>query len=239
MKGTITHFQKDGRPVSVYLPKTADRLIPVVYMLAGPDPGLELTGPAERAEAATESGECRPFIAVAAGTRHWNSDYAPWPAPPLLDSEPPFTGGASDLLRWLTEDLMPFIEGEFPVQAGAHGRAVLGYSLAGLAALYAMYVTDAFIACGCCSGSMWYDGWPEFMAANSPRPGSRIYLSLGKKEEKARNPRMAAVGDATRAAHARLSADANVAETALIWHDGGHFSAVPARVSAAMTWLSR
>ena len=71
------------------------------------------------------------------------------------------------------------------------------------------------------------------------RPGARVYLSLGRNEEKSRSPRLAAVGNATRAAHDLLSRDGTIAETTLVWHDGGHFSGVPDRMAAAMTWLVR
>jgi predicted alpha/beta superfamily hydrolase len=239
MNGSITTLKKDGRTVCVYLPGKTGSPLPVLYMLAGPETLLELTGPAERAETAAERGDCRPFAAVAVGSDAWNSDYTPWPAPPLFDKEPPFTGGAPVFLRWLTRELLPSVEAQFPIQKSPGGRAILGYSLAGLTALYAMYATDDFGSCASCSGSLWYDGWPEYMAAHRPRPGSRLYLSLGKNEEKAKNPRSAAVGDATRAAHARFLSDPRVSETALRWHDGGHFSEVPQRVAAAMTWLSR
>lgn len=133
----------------------------------------------------------------------------------------------------------PFIDEKFSPGTTPRDRFILGYSLAGLTALYAMYVTEAFGGCAGCSGSLWYDGWQDFMSSNHPYPGARIYLSLGKKEEKSRTARMAAVGDATRAAHRLLSEDTAVKETELIWNDGGHFSNIPERIAKAMVWLCR
>ena len=232
MEAKPASFEKDGRPVSVCLHGAEGGDMPVIYMLAGPDPALELTGALNKA-----GDPGRPFAAVAVGTTAWNDDYSPWPAEPAFRGEPPFTGGAGGQIGWLTRELIPCAEARFPQLARASCRILLGYSLAGLAALYAMYTTDIFSACGCCSGSLWFDGWTDFMMTHRIRPGCRIYLSLGRNEEKAKSPRLAAVGDAARVAHALLSQDSNVAEAALVWHDGGHFSGVPDRVAAAVKWL--
>jgi predicted alpha/beta superfamily hydrolase len=239
MLGKTLPFEKDGRPAVAVLPESADAGLPVIYMLAGPDPALELAGALDKAGALMKAPELRgrSFAAVAVGTTAWNSDYSPWPAPPIMDGEPPFTGGAGDLIGWLTRALIPYAEETFPQLGHPQRRILLGYSLAGLAALYAMTLTDAFSAYGCCSGSLWFDGWAAYMAAHRARPGTRVYLSLGKSEEKTKNTRLASVGNATRAAYDLLSRDSHIAEATLVWHDGGHFSGVPDRMAAAMTWL--
>ena len=175
MARTPVLFEKDGRPVSVYMPETAGSELTILYMLAGPEPALELTGALDKAGALRG----RPFAAVAVGTAAWNSDYSPWPAEPVIKGEPPFTGGAGAFLGWLTRELIPTAEETFPQLSCPRSRILLGYSLAGLAALYGMTVTDAFSACGCCSGSLWYDGWIDYMAdprdasgsARLPEPG--------------------------------------------------------------------
>jgi len=228
MNKNITRFE-------MYAPERAEGPLPVVCLLAGPDPALELDGAIGRAARGPE--KTRPFIAVAVGTNEWNSDYSPWPAPPVMKGEPPFTGRAPGMLRWLTQELIPAVELKYSALGTPRGRFIAGYSLAGLAALYAMYITDAFGACASCSGSLWFDGWADYMAASRPHPGSRIYLSLGKTEEKTKNARMAAVGDVTRAAHSLLSRDGSVDGTALVFNDGGHFSNIPGRVARAVAWL--
>lgn len=234
MEGRMTQLIKDGRPVSVFMPGAAETApLFVVYMLAGPDPALELTGVLERA-----NHVCPPAV-VAVGTSCWNSDYSPWPAEPVIKGEPPFTGGAGAYLAWLTGSLIPHIENAYRPLGRPGSRVILGYSLAGLTALYAMYVTDAFSACGCCSGSLWYDGWTDYMAAHRVRPGARIYLSLGKNEEKTKNPRMSAVGNATRSAYELLAHDDWTAGTMLEMNDGGHFSQIPERMAKALTWIVR
>ena len=168
----------------------------------------------------------------------WNTQLTPWPAPPLFKKEPPFAGEAQKTLEWLRRHLLPATAGAAGLQAVPQSTAILGYSLAGLFALWALYAGGCFGACASCSGSLWYNGWQEYMAAQRVPAGSRVYLSLGSAEERARNPRMAAVGGATRAAAQLLQADPGVAQTTLQWHSGGHFSNPPGRLGQALAWLA-
>lgn len=94
----------------------------------------------------------------------------------------------------LTHQIIPYIEeklGYVPKFCG-----IAGYSLAGLFALWSVYQTDLFDRAASISGSLWFDGFLEFMKANTPKV-KFIYLSLGDKEKAAKNPRLAAVEDCT------------------------------------------
>lgn len=233
----------DSRPVAVCLPASPElpgsgRPQRMVYLLAGPDPLLELKAVMAITAPAVAAGRCLPFTAVAVGSRNWNSDYTPWPADAVFHSEPPFEGLARETIDWVAKTVLPWAENRYAAPDRITGRSVVGYSLAGLAALYALFISEAFNGCGCCSGSMWYDGWLPFLKQRHPRPSSRIYLSLGRSEEKSRNPRLAAVGDATREAAALFSGDPAVQDSVLVWHNGGHFTELPERVAAAMLWLN-
>ena len=76
--------------------------------------------------------------------------------------------------------------------------ALAGYSLGGLTALYALYQTDSFGWIASLSGSLWYDGFCEYMEKERPlRREVNVYLSLGKKERLSRNPRMGKVAECT------------------------------------------
>ncbi len=185
-----------------------------------------------------EKGTCRPFLLTWSGPVDWHRDYTPWPAPPLSAKNEPFAGQAGILKDWLLSHWLPEIQRQFsPAPDEAY---LIGYSLGGLCALWLMLETGGFKGCASCSGSLWYDGWMDYMRAHPlKRLDSRVYLSLGTKEEKARNPRMAAVGDATRAAHALLQDDPRMSETALAWHDGGHFTDVTERIAQGILWLMR
>ena len=78
-----------------------------------------------------------------------------------------------------------------------------GYSLAGLFALWAAYQTDVFKGVAAASPSMWFPGFADYMRENIIH-AKFVYLSLGDKEEKTRNPVMAAVGDRIREAYGLL-----------------------------------
>lgn len=191
-------------------------------------------------EAAVAGGECRPFVLAGFELDSWERDLTPWEAPKLFKRSPPFEGRARETLAWMEGTLLPAVL-EKSALAGAGPElepGILGYSLGGLFALWALCESGRLKSCAACSGSLWYEGWAGYMESHSPPPGSRVYLSLGKNEERAKNPRMAAVGEVTRRAFALYGADPNVAETALEWSEGGHFDGVAGRLTRAILWLA-
>lgn len=230
--GTMRVRGEDVELLCVPEGSTPQRL--VVMMGGG---GQELAGRLE-AEFAQDirAGRCPPFAYVGFPELDWNRDLTPWPAPGLRKGEEPFGGQGEDTLRLLTEELLPAVEAALPTPVEPENRMLLGYSLAGLFSLWAVLKGAAVGGCGCCSGSLWYDGWMDFLPEAKPRPVSRIYLSLGRREEKARNRRLAAVGEATRDTYAALEAHPDVAECALEWEDGGHFGQSAERLLRAIRW---
>lgn len=211
----------------------------LMVMPAGDDAPEELAAYAPAVEAAVAEGRCRPFALVLFASGDWNRDYSPWPAPGLNAKMGDFSGQGPATLAWLTEEFLPKAAEAIELEATPENTAILGYSLAGLFSLWAFYESGCFGAAGSLSGSLWFDGWDAYMAGQgAPHAGSRVYLSLGDAEEKAKNPRMAAVGGITRAAAARLEADPHVAETTLQLNPGGHFKDVPARIAAGLQWLA-
>lgn len=176
---------------------------------------------------------CRnPWVLIAFETESWDRDLSPWPALELPDGRG-FSGGAKATLDWLLENSQK-IENRY----GCEKRAVGGYSLSGLFALWAFYESGSFDAAGSFSGSLWYPGWDDYASGRKARPGSAVYLSLGTKEEKTRNKVMASVGDATRAQYERLCADENVRESALVWSGGGHSSEPDMRTARGFAWIA-
>ena len=188
---------------------------------------------------AVDGGRCRPFWLACFASDDWNRDYSPWPAPALFAKEPPFAGGGPKMLDWIETALLPELAAKTGRAPTPRATAILGYSLAGLFALWAFYESGLFGLAGSCSGSLWFDGWEKHAAAKAAPAGSRVYLSLGDREEKVRNPRMAAVGDATRRTASLLEADPNVAKATLEWNTGGHFNGAPHRIAKGLAWLMR
>lgn len=161
----------------------------------------------------------------------WNRDLSPWPAPALFRKTKDFAGLGPETLTFLMEELLPALAPHTSAGGDPAGRSLLGYSLAGLFALWAFLETGAFARCASCSGSLWYDGWPEYVHRHADAYGTKVYLSLGKNEEKTRNPRMARVGEATRQTAESLGV------SHVHWHEGGHFDQVSARLAGGLRFL--
>ena len=173
-----------------------------------------------------------PFILAAFGTDDWNADFSPWEAEGLKKGTR-FPGAGRETLRFLTETYIPYIRENYP---GSKQLCSAGYSLGALWALWAAYETDVLDGCVCCSGSLWYPGWDEYMKGRSFARECKVYLSLGIKEEKTRNPVMSRVGDNTREQFELLKSDANVQSCTLEWNEGGHFADVAERVGKGIVW---
>ena len=163
------------------------------------------------------------FCLIAVKVDRWNTDLSPWKAPAVFGKED-FGEGAGETLakiQKLCDD-------------GSKNYYIGGYSLAGLFALWAAYRTDVFKGVAAASPSVWFPGFAEFMKENEIRTGA-VYLSLGDREEKARNPVMAAVGDRIREAYARLSERG--VKCVLEWNEGNHFQDADVRTAKAFSWV--
>lgn len=165
----------------------------------------------------------------------WNDALSPWPAPACFRGGGAFGGHADRFLQTLTESILPAAERTLGLAPAR--RALCGYSLAGLFALYALYRTDRFIHIASASGSLWYDGFPDFLRANAPRvPNARVRLSLGDREEFTKNPRLSAVGAATRETVQILRA--RHLDVTLTMNPGNHFFEPNARLSRLIEALA-
>ena len=165
----------------------------------------------------------------------WNDSLSPWPAPACFRGGGAFGGYADRFLQTLTESILPAAERELGLAPTR--RALCGYSLAGLFALYALYRTDRFTHIASASGSLWYDDFLDFLRANAPRvPNARVRLSLGDREEFTKNPRLAAVGSATRETVQILRSQH--LDVTLTMNPGNHFFEPDARLSRLIEALA-
>ena len=162
----------------------------------------------------------------------WNRELSPWKAPKAFRGSKDFGGQGPALLDTLTQQIIPLTENHLGYAPGFRGIA--GYSLAGLFALWAVYQTDLFDRAASISGSLWFDGFLEFMKSSTPK-AKFVYLSLGDKEKLVKNPRLAAVEDCTRQAAELLGAQ-NIPVVFEMNH-GGHFQDIPARIARGISSL--
>lgn len=237
MKGNIQNIYILGYECTLYLPPKYyinDVRYPVVYM-NGVDNIQEIM---EELESHFEE-DCSEFIAISVMVEDWNNEFTPWSAPSLTKSSEPFKGGATGYLNFLANTVKPFIDEHYKTNPKPSNTALIGYSLGGLTALYALYTINVFGRIGCMSGSLWYDGWIEYMDNHLPvNIFSRVYMSLGKGEERSRNQRMAKVGDCTRKAYLILKELLKFeGKVMLEWNEGGHFSDLSNRFKKALLWL--
>jgi predicted alpha/beta superfamily hydrolase len=167
------------------------------------------------------------FCLKAVRVNSWNTDLSPWPAPAVFGDED-FGEGASRTLEILLREIIPEILSE-------NEKIYLGgYSLAGLFALWAGYQTDFFEGIAAASPSIWFPGFTDYMRADSFRAGA-VYLSLGDREERTKNPFMSQVGNAIRDGYAVLR-NAGINCT-LEWNKGNHFKNPDLRTAKAFAWL--
>lgn len=174
-----------------------------------------------------------PAVLAALPVSDWNAELTPWPAPELR-REQPFSGGADATLERVRLAL-PALR-EALGRAGLVPRAsiIMGYSLAGLCALWCATRMQGFDGAASISGSMWYDGFCDYLSEHAPHVRA-AYLSLGDAEPRARNERLRRVGECTLQTHSMLC-DAGI-NAHFDWNKGNHFTDVHARVARGADWL--
>lgn len=172
------------------------------------------------------------FTLAAFKVNDWNTDLSPWEAPPVFGDEG-FGSGAEDTLAYITDALLPQLDEDKYTEV-----YLGGYSLAGLFSLWAGYQTDVFDGIAACSPSVWFPGWLDHDGMRSVR-AKRVYLSLGDKEEKTRNPVMRTVGDCIRKQAEMLDNDEGCKASILEMNPGNHFREPDLRTAKGFSWLIR
>ena len=198
---------------------------------------------------ADKHGGAFDFAIVGVFVPDWDRYLSPWR---FEDERRHFSGEGETLLAFILDTLLPELKERFqPASSASSRRAssapsflIGGYSLSGLFCLWAALKTRAFSGCASCSGSVWYPGFYEWAlkkagetAHESCRSASeapeafRLYLSLGTREEKTRDPYMREVGNCTRGLYEHFSSDPARFSTVLEWNPGNHFRDVPERIA--------
>ena len=174
----------------------------------------------------------RPFALAAFAVADWSRDLSPWEAPAVFGSVP-FGGKAEETFYFVVERLLPALRER--LRLGEDTALCLGgYSLAGLFALWAATKTELFTGVAAASPSVWFPGWPEYVR-DHPIRAKRVYLSLGDREERTKNPVLATVGDRIRALYASLREEHAVV---LEWNPGNHFRDSEVRTAKAFSWVA-
>ena len=176
-------------------------------------------------EVATIESATTDFYLITVKVNNWNHDLSPWKADAVFGNDD-FTGGASDTLQVILELCSDKSKHYY----------IGGYSLSGLFALWVAYQTDIFEGVAAASPSIWFPSFVEYMRETHINC-NKVYLSLGDKESKTRNPIMATVADKIREAYTILKASG--VNTILEWNQGNHFKEAGIRTGKAFAWLLR
>lgn len=168
--------------------------------------------------------------------KNWNEALTPWASLALRRGAPDFGGHAATTC----EELLSLLGDGWE---HAHGlapsrRGIVGYSLGGLFALWAFIRTGIFDGVASLSGSLWYEGWVDYVhALDVSLTGKQAYLCMGKKERKAPNRIMRCVADNTQATAERLHELG--CEVTFAMGPGDHFHFVKERFAAGFAALDR
>lgn len=218
-------FTIGSKTVSIF--PNSESGTPIIYLNTFSGEGQKIF------ETAQATG-CPPFTLVAISNLDWNHDMVPWNSPPAFKNAEPCTGGADDYLRLLIDEIIPTAEKK--ITGVPFCRGIVGYSLAGLFALYAIYRTALFSRVGSMSGSLWFPGMKEYIFSHEPTcwPGC-MYFSLGDKESKTRNQVLRNVRQNTEEIHAFYRGKG--IDTTFQLNPGNHYNQAVERTVDGLCWL--
>ena len=163
----------------------------------------------------------------------WNNDLSPYVASSIFKGISDFKGNADLFLDYvlnlikkvvLEENVKPFY------------KALTGYSMAGLFAVYTLFKTNEFLKVGSVSGSLWYPLFIEFVKNNKVLQGiSTFYMSLGDKEKKTSNKIMSQVGTNSLIVFEKIKSHFNNSKFEL--NSGNHFKDEGLRIAKCISYL--
>ena len=203
----------------------------ITYEYGNPEADTVLIQPTGEHEMASLENEVREiekrtskeFRFIATKVENWNDDLSPWKASAVFKTED-FCGGASKTL-----------ENIIALCADKNRKYYIGgYSLAGLFALWAACQTDIFSGVAAASPSVWFPGFIDYMKTYKMK-SQNVYLSLGDREEKTRNPVIAQIGNCIKEEYRCLLE--NGINCILEWNKGNHFKEADIRTAKAFAWI--
>jgi predicted alpha/beta superfamily hydrolase len=246
-----SHVEGMNRTLRIHLPDAAlvasDQRFPVLYMhdgqnvFAHPESAVFDTWCANQAmDALVQHGTLQPWIIVGVDSGPSRmADYSPWQD--VTMEEP---GRADNYLRFVVEELKPWVDRTFRTRPDAPSTAMAGASLGGLVSLYgALRYPEVFGPIGAFSPSVMWAQRRLFQEWSAhPRRWTRIYLDAGVDEQLTINGHHLDYGPATRdfAGHLRGLGYAPWELRTVLEHGGQHHERDwRRRLPHALAWLLR
>ena len=203
----------------MHIQEYGDSKASIVLIQMVDDHDLELM---EKEVAAIEATTSFPFRLITIKVNHWNDDLSPWGCQPVFGNVP-FAGKAEKTMQ----EVLLLTENKDKTYL------IGGYSLSGLFALWIAGRTDRFVGVAAASPSIWFPDFIPYMREN-PLRAEHIYLSLGDREERSKNPLMSKVALRIREAEVLLQEEGK--NCILEWNEGNHFKNPDLRTARAFAW---
>lgn len=165
------------------------------------------------------------FKMIAVKVDDWNSELSPWKSPAVF-GKAGFEGNAVKTLEYISELC---VDKDKTYYIG-------GYSLAGLFALWSACQTDVFTGVAAVSPSVWFPGFTDYLKEHEMKTKA-VYLSLGDREAKTRNPVTSTVKDKI-CEVLRLTEAQNI-DCTLEWNPGNHFADADKRTAKAFARIMK
>ncbi len=161
--GTIDSLQSEilgeQRKVWIYVPNSSDQDIyskqsyPVVYLLDGPGHFISVVGMINQLSTINGNTLCPEMIVVGIENTIRTRDLTPTTT--AVGPQAENSGGGEKFISFLKEELMPYVEANYPTQPY---RMLIGHSFGGLTAMYTLlHHTALFNAYIAIDPSMWWD----------------------------------------------------------------------------------
>lgn len=163
------------------------------------------------------------FLLIAFKANNWNKDLSPYKAPAVFGKDD-FGNGASNTLKEILDTCNDLNK----------TYVIGGYSLAGLFAIWAACNTHLFKGVVGASPSLWFPNFINYMKENNINT-DHVYLSLGDKEEKTKNPVMSKVGICIKEAYEILKN--NNIDVTFELNEGNHFKDADIRTAKGFAWV--
>lgn len=177
------------------------------------------------------------FLFIYYMAENWDDDYSPWKGTNPFNKAI-FGGKAINTLQWMENGLLRLLETNYASWMENGKIFLAGYSLAGLFSLWTCFQCNLFSGIACCSGSLWYENMVDFVQENELTHDMRIYMSLGDREAKTKNPVLSLVDDCTGKIECLLKEKTiNSGNVFFEWNKGGHFQGSSDRIVKGILWL--
>ncbi|MCB0644656.1 MAG: alpha/beta hydrolase [Phaeodactylibacter sp.] len=173
------------RPLSIYLPygfsPDSAKTYPVIYLLDGSadQDFLHIAGLVQFASYPWLE-YCPESIVVGIANLDRTHDFTAPPHDPEYTEHAPTSGGSADFMRFIAEEVQPYIAATYPLSGE---RTLIGQSLGGLLATEILFTRpDLFDNYMIVSPSLWWDN--EFLLDSDPAAysGSKsIYIAVGEE----------------------------------------------------------